>query len=220
MQKIVFVAVFLVFANAAMAAKASTLVIKTDVACQLSINGEALDALKADVPKTLQLAPGKQLISCVNGDQRVERIEHVKAGGALTVQLVLTPKERFERVAEGINDNAQRLTWAQADNGTNIGWVDAKKYCAGMGKRWKLASGTALLSLYDPNGKIELTLDFNGTPYALKPVTSLIKFSGGGYWSDEENESGVWGVNLATGTRYTFRLDAFNFTRALCVRPN
>lgn len=131
-----------------------------------------------------------------------------------------TPKERFERVADGIKDNVQKLIWAKADNGTNIGWKDAKQYCAGMGKRWKLASGAALLSLYDASGKSELTLDFNGTPYVLKPATRLIKFSGGGYWSDEQNEYGVWGVNLANGERYTFRFDAVNFTRALCVRPS
>ena len=131
-----------------------------------------------------------------------------------------TPKARFEPVAEGIKDNAQKLIWAKADNGKNIGWVDAKQYCAGMGKRWKLPSGENLLSLYDASGKFVLELDFNGTPYALKPATRLIKFSGGGFWSDEQNEYGVWGVNLADGTRYTFRLDAINFTRALCVRAS
>lgn len=129
-------------------------------------------------------------------------------------------KKRFERVAEGIKDRVQNVIWAQADNGGNIGWIDAKKHCAGMGKTWKLPSGADLQSLYDPSGKHPLKLDFNGTEYVLKPATLLIKFSGGGYWSNEKNEHGVWGVNLANGTRYTFRFDAVNFTRALCVRPS
>jgi len=222
MRNAVFAAVLLIFAATAATAAAQdkpTLIIKTDVDCQLSINGEAHGVLKANAAKSLDLALGRQLISCTSDDRRVERIEHVKAGSSVTVQLVLAAKERFERVADGIKDYAQKVIWAQADNGANIGWDAAKQYCAGMGKGWKLASGENLLSLYDASGKLELALDFNGTPYALKPATRLIKFSGGGYWSDAQNEYGVWGVNLATGARYTFTFDAINFTRALCVWP-
>ena len=128
-------------------------------------------------------------------------------------------KERFVPVVEGIKDNVQKLIWAKADNGKDIGWTDAKRYCADKGKGWQLASGTALQSLYKAGGNFPQKMDYNGTDYVLKLATPLIKLSGGGFWSDEKNDFGVWGVNLADGTRYTFRFDALNFTRALCVRP-
>lgn len=218
MRSAVVMVLLLVFAQNATGTKKSTLIIKADTHCQLSINDQAHGDLKANVALSLQLAPGKQLIKCVSQSQQVERSQDLIAGHMVSVQLKFPAQERFVRVAEGIQDNAQNLIWAQADNGRDIGWTDAKQYCAGLGKGWKLPNGTALQSLYDSSSKNELALDFNGTPYVLKPATAMIKFSGGGFWSDEPNESGVWGVNLATGARYTFTFDAVNFTRALCVR--
>ena len=220
MRNVLLLAMFLIFAQSAAAAKMSLLIVKTDTQCELSINGKAQGVLKVESAKSLLQAQGKQIIICTSNGKRVERTEILKAGASMTVQLELRVEERFEQVAEGINDNAQKIIWTKSDNGSNIGWEGAKKYCADLGQGWKLASGENLLSLYDASGKSELTLDFNGTPYVLKPATTLIKFTGGGYWSDEVNEYGVWGVNLATGTRYTFTFDAVNFTRALCVRPN
>ncbi len=219
MRNIVLFGVFLIFAQSVAAAKMSLLIVKTDTQCALSINGKAQGILKVGSAKSLLRAQGKQVIICASNGKRVEQTEILKEGASMTVQLELRADERFERVADGIKDNAQKIVWAQSDNGENIGWEGAKKYCADLGKGWKLASGENLLSLYDASGKFEHTLDFNGTPYALKPATTLIKFTGGGFWSDEVNEYGVWGVNLATGTRYTFTFDAVNFTRALCVRP-
>lgn len=220
MRNVVLFAVFLIFAHSAAAAKMSLLIVKTDTQCELSINGKAQGVLKVASAKSVLQAQGKQIIICTGNGRRVERTEILKDGASMTVQLVLRGEQRFENVADGIKDNAQKIVWAQSDNGENIGWEGAKKYCADLGKAWKLASGENLLSLYDASGKFELALDFNGTPYVLMPATRLIKFTGGGYWSDEVNEYGVWGVNLATGTRYTFTFDAINFTRALCVRLN
>lgn len=220
MRNTIFVAILLMLAPVAVVAKKSTLIVKTDTACALSINGKSLGTLQVDLPRNLQMPVGKQQISCTHDSRRVERTETLKSGGTVTVQLVLPPPERFEIIPEGIRDNAQKLIWNKADNGSNIGWTGAKQHCVAMGAGWKLPSGENLLSLFDANSANEFTLDFNGTPYLLKPATALIKFSGGGYWSDEVNEYGVWGVNLATGTRYTFTFDAVNFTRAICVRPD
>ena len=203
------------------AAKKATLVIKTDTTCQLSINGEDRGTLEAQATKRLPVDPGEQLIECVGADRRVEQTETVEAGRQSVVQLALpppAPPERFERVSEGIKDNEQNLIWAESDNGSNINWNDATRYCSSLGSGWALPSSVALQSMYDASGKYPATNVYSGTTYTVKPATPLIKFTGAGYWTNEQNGSSeAWNVLLGAGFRYSYPVDFPDVMRALCV---
>ena len=209
-------------AAAAEAAKKATLVIKTDTTCQLSINGEDRGTLEAQVTQRLPVDPGEQLIECVGAETRVEQTATVEGGRQAVVQLALPPPaqpERFERVTEGVKDNEQNLIWAERDNGSDINWTNATQYCASLGSGWTLPSSVALQSMYDASGKNTVPLNYNGTNYSIKVATSLINFTGGGYWTSEQNGSSeAWNVLLVNGTRNSYPVDFTTGTRALCVR--
>ena len=206
----------------AAAAKKATLVIKTDTTCQLSINGEDRGQLEAQATKRLPVDPGEQLIECVGADRRVVQTEIVEAGRQSVVHLALPPpaqSERFERISEGVKDNKQNLIWAERDNGSDINWKNATQYCANLGSGWTLPSTVALQSMYDASGKNTISLSYQGTNYSIKVATPLIKFTGGGHWTNEQNgASEAWGVLLGNGDRDSAPVGYTNGLRALCVR--
>ena len=200
------------------AAKKATLVIKTDMTCQLSINGEERGQLDASATKRLPVDPGEQRIECVDYDRRVEQSVTVEAGRQAVVQLALSPPDRFERVPEGVKDNEQNLIWAESDNGSDINWNDATRYCSGLGSGWTLPSSAALLSMYDASGKYPVPY-VSGTSYTVKPATPLIKITGLWYWANEQNGSSeAWYVGLPNGDRSADSFDDALKHRALCVR--
>ena len=126
---------------------------------------------------------------------------------------------RFERVAEGVEDNELKLIWAERDNGSDINWTNATQYCSGLGSGWTLPSSDALSSMYDANGKYPVPYVYNGTTYIAKPATPLIKITGQWYWTNEQNgSSGAWGVVLDGGGRYSGAVVNTYYARALCVR--
>ncbi len=209
-------------AAAAASAKKATLVIKTDTTCQLSINGEDRGTLEAQATHRLPIDPGEQLIECVGAETRVEQTETVEAGRQSVVQLTLpppAPPERFKRVSEGVKDNEQNLIWAERDNGSDINWTNATQYCSGLGSGWTLPSTGNLQSMYDASGKKTILLNYQGTNYSIKVATPLINFTGGGYWTNEQNgASEAWFVHLADGTWDSFTVALTFSGRALCVR--
>ena len=202
------------------AAKKATLVIKTDMTCQLSINGEERGQLDASATKRLPVDPGEQRIECVDYDRRVEQSVTVEAGRQAVVQLALSPPDRFERVPEGVKDNEQNLIWAESDNGSDINWNDATRYCSGLGSGWTLPSSAALLSMYDASGKYPVPYVYNnGTTDNPKPATPLIKITGLWYWTNEQDgASEAWNVGLFNGNRLSSPVAYTSFRRALCVR--
>ena len=127
--------------------------------------------------------------------------------------------ERFERVADGVKDNEQNLIWAERDNGSDINWTNATQYCASLGSGWTLPSSVALQSMYDDSGKNTIPINYKGTNYSIYVATPLINFTGGGYWTNEQNgASEAWVVNLVDGARYSVTVDDPDVLRALCVR--
>ena len=211
-------------ANAAAKAKMGALVVKADRDCELSVNGESKGRLIAEQTSTVKVQAGEQLIECVSeGRQRVEVTQRVPAGEQVVVRLTVRQPERFEAVGDGVKDYDQNLLWAGSDNGGDINFADAQRYCAGKGSGWTLPSVAALQSLYDASGahRRDLNITYNGTTHnvAVKPATPLVQVSSEGFWSNEaDGTSGAWTVDLTDGTRVSSAIDYASYKRALCVR--
>lgn len=199
-------------ANAAAQAQMGTLVIKADRNCALSVNGASKGRLTAEQTTSVKVQAGEQLIECVADDrQRFEVTHRVPVGEQVVVRLAVRPPERFEMVADGVKDHEQQLIWANADNGSNITWDDARRYCLARGSGWLLPSASALGSLYDASGAFRR--EWKLTYVFANPATPLIQISSCCFWSSESNET----VSLNNGTVYAARADATD-SRALCVR--
>ncbi len=208
-------------AAAALAARQAILIIQSDTRCELSINGEAHGWLEADANQRLEVNPGAQLIECAGDGRQVEQTANVESGKQAVVQLALPAPEpeRFERVAEGVRDNAQNLIWAASDNGSDINWTKAGAYCASKGAGWTLPTVAALQSLYDKSGKYLQSFTYSAGTYTIKPATPLISLSGGTFWSNEQNgASEAWYVYLGGGDRYARAIGYAYYIQVLCVR--
>ena len=155
--------------RAAQRARMATLVIRTDAACDLRIDGEARGRLAPDAPRTLEVIGGKQLIECTSSEEatvRTETIAEVAAGtkDILTLQLsgqlaaIRAEREREAQAARQaqaqrqqveqakqaflarwtdmgngiIKDSQTGLEWAQRDNGSDVNWNQARRYCEGL----------------------------------------------------------------------------------------
>jgi hypothetical protein len=208
-------------AAAAAEAQKGTMIVKSDTRCELSVNGETQGWLEAEATQRVKVDAGEQLIECNAGDGRkIEQTEEIDSGKQSVVRLTMPSLERFSRVADGIADRDQQLIWASADNGSDINWGDAGRYCAGKGSGWTLPSVAALQSLYDASGAhgFSWTSPRTGTVYTVKPATSLIRLSSCCSWSNESNGSSeAWGVFLYNGTRNSGSVVTAG-ARALCVR--
>ena len=109
---------------------------------------------------------------------------------------------------------ATGLEWAQADNGTDINWVAASRFCAEKGDGWRLPSVAELQSLYDKTGSMESSC---GTGFTCK-VSPLFRLTGPWAWTNEPSTSmSSWIVILTKGNTYTFVADDAAKKRALCV---
>jgi len=107
-------------------------------------------------------------------------------------------------------DPSTRLMWTKLDNGMNINWEQATKYCRDMRVKgfsdWRLPTIDELRSIHDP------TQNVGG--YQIKGGIRLGMCC---TWSSTQRESGqAWILHFMSGGRVYGPLDsAF---RALCVR--
>jgi hypothetical protein len=203
-------------ANAAAQSRMSTLVIKADRDCALSVNGQSKGKLIAEQTTSVKVQAGEQLIECVSEDrQRVEVTQRVPAGEQVVVRLTVRPPERFEAVADGVKDHDHNLVWASADNGADIDWGDAQHHCTAKGSGWALPSVAQLQALYDASGTLTQSC---GSNWICK-VTPLIRLSRPVFWGSEPNGSSeAWYVFLPDGDRVSRAVVAAVNARALCVR--
>ena len=123
--------------------------------------------------------------------------------------------QRFVDNGDGtVTDAKTGLIWADSDNGCDINWKDAKKYCAGKGNGWELPTVAQLQGLVDASG--EYWQERGEFPCK---VTPLIRLSGVWHWSSEANGSSeAWTVPLDGGFRGSIAVVYATNRRALCVR--
>lgn len=118
---------------------------------------------------------------------------------------------------------AAELQWAQADNGQEIAWEDAKAYCARMGNGWRLPTIEELDGLHAAAVREKQTARCGDTVCQAPPQ---LRLSAAWHWSStpvtqeqaRDFDELAWGLTLATGRR-TMNLQFWGYgARALCVR--
>ena len=114
---------------------------------------------------------------------------------------------------DSVRDLRTGLLWAAADNGADIDWLDAGKYCANLGAGWQLPSLPELMSLYDETGTYT-----RNCGESICKVTPAITVTAGYHWSRiPAEESRAWVVDFANGARQSMAVINPFFIRALCV---
>jgi hypothetical protein len=120
---------------------------------------------------------------------------------------------RYEARDGGVvRDVKTGLDWAQSDNGSNISWSDATRYCAAKGSGWRLGSPTELEGIFDT---------LQSTPCGTQTcnVSSKFTLTDSWFWSNElKHSSYPWTVYLHVGGRFAHHEGLAYYTRALCVR--
>ena len=127
-------------------------------------------------------------------------------------------------------DPATGLMWAGRDNGTDVTWKEAMKYCRKLQlaghSDWKLATLDQLQGIYDKNAK---SPGLAGPPHRTRPFTWNVKgnlFLTGVHWSssriaDDRGRPSGYALRFDFKEGRSFDGDEISFysdKRALCVR--
>ena len=220
------ISAFALMAFTATASAQSTLIIRADSACALTVNGIAKGQIAADTAKPVPVSSGEQLIECKSANgAKAEQILSIESDTQKVVQLNLAAKvnaissgidKRFSDGGDGtVLDSKTDLQWAQRDNGSDINWNGARSYCSNLGTAggsWRLPSMDELQGIYDDSGTLTTTC----SQYTCR-VSPLFKLSTTWFWSNESNGSSeAWVFYLRHGLRYSYpgRTEG----SALCVR--
>lgn len=124
--------------------------------------------------------------------------------------------DRRYEVRDGgiVRDTKTGREWMQSDNGSEINWSDAMRYCAGKGGGWRLGSPDELESLYDASQSTSC-----GTQTCK--VSSKFRLTDTWFWSNElKSSSYAWSVYLHLNApfRSLHHVNPRYYSRALCVR--
>ena len=127
-------------------------------------------------------------------------------------------RNRFIAYSNGtVLDKQTNLMWAAKDNGSNINWQDAKKYCenyrGGGYTDWRMPTQDELAGLYDSNKSYKATQH----DYSVR-LTELIQLSTCCPWASETRGSDAARFQFQNGLRYWFLQSRGEIARALPVR--
>lgn len=97
---------------------------------------------------------------------------------------------RFISYVNGtVLDTRTELMWAAKDNGEDINWKDAKRYCenytGGEYLDWRMPSQDELMRLYEKNK----TIGHGYNNYSMNGATELIKITSSWIWASETRDS-------------------------------
>jgi len=126
---------------------------------------------------------------------------------------------RWTRPGNGIlKDGMTGLEWSRDDNGRDINWNDAKAYCEGRSKGWRLPSLQELKAIFDPAEP-----GLRCAEMQCK-VSSQFKLTGTWFWSatqvgadSTDGDELTWGALMVNGAQTQAVRDASYGSRALCV---
>jgi len=125
----------------------------------------------------------------------------------------LTAQSQTQRPAN-TNTSAGTLSleWSLSDNGADINWSEATKYCTSKGSSWRLPTIAELQSVYDP------TQTTSCGPYPCHAAQKL-HLTGPWFWSNESSGvSSAFYITLTYGDQFDFHVEGRGGLRALCVR--
>jgi sulfatase modifying factor 1 len=166
---------------------------------------ELIDLVQVAIRKLLgvEIAPTKVEVAPTKVEQRPSP----------SVGSEISRDDRFNAYRDGtVLDTRTNLMWAAKDNGSNINWPDAKRYCenyrGGGYKDWRMPTMDELAGLYDK-------LVSGNKPYFLTPHITL---TGSSPWASESRGSDAANFHFNFGERsWHPRSDTFGH-RALPVR--
>jgi hypothetical protein len=153
-------------------------------------------------------------------EKRIDDAKKAKAASEQAQEDSKRPAEQktkrtapFDELADGLlRDHRTGLIWSAADNGKDVDWVDAARYCNRRGMQ--LPTVGQLQKLVDHSGAMT-------TPCQTRQcsVSDRFHLTGYGYWS-RQREGARWAifVTLDTGRRSFDYVGIRNNYRALCVR--
>jgi Protein of unknown function (DUF1566) len=127
---------------------------------------------------------------------------------------------RWKNLGSGVlKDRSTGLEWTKADNGNDIDWNDAREYCDGRRKGWRLPILQELKTIFD---QAELGAR---CAQAQCKVSSQFNLTGTWFWSAtqvgaDSSDGGelAWGVLMVNGAQTQAVREASYGSRALCVR--
>jgi formylglycine-generating enzyme required for sulfatase activity len=108
--------------------------------------------------------------------------------------------------------------WAEADNGSDINWNEATRYCVNKGSDWRLPTSAELQASYQ-SGHSTPCSPVSGQ-FTCKAASGS-RLTGPLFWTNEQNgPSEAWYVVLNAGHRNAYPVESRNHFRALCVRQS
>jgi hypothetical protein len=215
---IVLAAVFLTqnLLTQSLPAQTASLLIRTDLECRWSVDGEPQGVLKTGDRVRLSLPLGEHRLEAVpmTGGPRWEEVVQLGAaeGQELTIPLQAAVA-RAEAQQRGYwTDPETKLMWPTADNGSGVTWSQASYYCGvltlGGHKDWTLPSIDDLHRLFGG------AANQNGFH-----IAAPIKLTGWEWSSSEGKEPGEqWSLDFGDGARASVVTGDSGLNRALCVR--
>jgi polyisoprenoid-binding protein YceI len=121
-----------------------------------------------------------------------------------------------------LQDPRTGLEWTRGDNGHDIDWHRAKRFCSDRAGKWRLPPVNDLISIYGATSAIGARC---GT--ARCRVSLPFDLTGGWFWSADsvgnDGSDGVelaWGVLLVNGSQTKSVKETADGSRALCVRQS
>jgi len=191
------------------------LTIKSDADCKLTINDKPEGVLAAGKERAVRAPKGKQVVRCasVAAPGAVARDERRMDEGCDSMDFeVAQVWRRFTAQKGAVTDSESGLSWMQSDNGGDVDWSGAEKYCKSKGGR--LPSDKELKQLH--------TGDALSTPCGEFPcfTSHLFRLSGRFFWTSTKFEGdqaivvGMAGVRPAV---QSVKLTTAKDARALCL---
>ena len=187
----------------------------SDASCKLTINGQAYGVLTANQERAIEVPPEEQKISCASTDVSgaVVKVEESLVGCGSTVTFEVNDFwRRFTAGKNGTVVDAAGVTWLQSDNGGDVDWEGAKKFCAGKGGR--LPTDDELRQLHS-EGKV--TTQCGEYPCNM---SHLFRLSGRFFWSStpfEKDQAIVVGLAGVRPAVQSVKTNVSKDARVLCV---
>jgi hypothetical protein len=183
----------------------ATLLVRTDLECNWSIDGEAKGVMKTGDRVRLTLELGEHLIEAVpaSGGQRWERIVKLTDPTMRIFTISLSPIW---------TDPDTGLMWAKKDNRVDVTRPQAQDYCMNLAlagfRDWRLPTVAEMTSIFDPSVK---AADWH--------AKGEVKITGYSWTSSPGTRLGTaWLFFFSDGRKEEYDLGASQNTRALCVR--
>jgi hypothetical protein len=139
-----------------------------------------------------------------------------------TSDLTAAPYAWMDLGGGTLKDKESGLQWTREDNGQDVNWNDAKRFCADKKGGWRLPSVEELEALFNGASSHRWTTAC-GKNICRAP--DLFRLSSSWFWSStragvEKDDAlpDVWGVLLVNGARTSTLADIAFGSRTLCVR--